>query len=429
MRKYNKTIFALSTPKQKSALGVFRISGKDSLKTINKITRNKKIKPYRTNLLKIYNSEKEIIDQTIIVFYKAPKSYTGEDLVEISCHGGLATIKKISSLLVENGLKPAEPGEFTKRALLNDKININEAESINDLVNSETEGQRKIAIRNLNGELDEYIEKLTSKLIKIIADTEAIIDFADEDLPPETLKTIKEQNKNIIKDIKGTIKQSNLASLMSSGFNITILGKPNTGKSSFINFINNKEVSIVTNIPGTTTDLVSCSLEINENKYTFFDTAGIRNYKNIIEKIGIQKSIEKAKNSNLNLVFLEKKEKTKYKNIPNKIFIKSKYDKTKKKYPDAHNISSITGYGISSLLRKIVKKTQNKITNETVFSRERHLLKLKNTLKILQNVDFKRIDTAAEDLRASLKEIKHINEKFDIEKILDIVFSDFCIGK
>ncbi len=429
MRKYNKTIFALSTPKQKSALAVFRISGKDSYKAISKITGNKKIKPFKTNLVKIYNNNKEIIDQTITVFYKAPKSYTGEDLVEISCHGGLATIKKITSLLIETGLRPAEPGEFTKRSLLNDKININQAESINDLVNSETESQRKIAIRNLNGDLDNYIQELTKKITKIIADTEAIIDFADEDLPKEILKKVIEQNKNIIKNIKKTISQSEIASSITSGFVITILGKPNTGKSSFINYINNKEVSIVTNIPGTTTDLVSSSLEINENKYTFFDTAGIRKYKNIIEKIGIEKSLEKANKSDLNLIFLEKNEKSKYKNIPNKIFIKSKLDKTKKRILDAHNISSITGQGIDTLLKKVVKKTQKKTLDETIFSRERHLFKLKNALKIMENIDFKKIDTAAEDLRASLKEINNINEKFDIEKILDIIFSDFCIGK
>ena len=247
-----------------------------------------------------------IVDQTLTTLFKSPKSYTGEDMAEISCHGSISVINKITKTLLKKQIRLAEPGEFTKRALMNDKLSVLEAETINDLINAETENQRKIAIGNLSGNLDKFINELSYKLKKLLADIEAIIDFADEDLPKEIYKNIREQNKNIYNQIENIIKKSSLSKQIHSGFMITIIGKPNTGKSSFINYINNKEVSIVTNIPGTTTDLVSSTVDIQGDKYTFIDTAGIRKYKNLIEKIGIEKSLESAEKSDLNIVFLKK---------------------------------------------------------------------------------------------------------------------------
>ena len=276
MKPFKDTFFALATQKGKSGIAVFRVSGKDSHKIIKSISSKKKFKSNTVTLNNILDG-KNIIDQTLTTFFKSPKSYTGEDMVEISCHGSVSVINKITKTLLKKQIRYAEPGEFTKRALLNDKLSVLEAETINDLVNAETENQRKIAIGNLSGNLDKFIDDISKKLKKLLADVEAIIDFTDEDLPQEILKSIKEQNKNICKQIENTLKKSSLSSKIYDGFKITIIGKPNTGKSSFINYINNKEVSIVTNIPGTTTDLVSSTLDIKGDKYTFIDTAGIEN--------------------------------------------------------------------------------------------------------------------------------------------------------
>ena len=286
-----------------------------------------------------------------------------------------------------------------------------------------------MVIGNLSGNLDKFVNEISNKLKKLLADIEAIIDFADEDLPKEIYKNIKEQNRNIIKKIDNIIKKSSLSRKIFSGFTITIIGKPNTGKSSFINYINNKEVSIVTSIPGTTTDLVSSSLEIQGDKYTFIDTAGIRKYKNLIEKIGIERSLESAEKSDLNIVFLKNNEKKKYSKIKSKIFVKSKYDTNKKKVNGAHSISSLTGYGIESLIKAISTKLKKKPISGTVFSRERHIENLNKSLILLKFLDLKEIDIAAENVRRSIMYIDGINQKFDIEKILDIIFSDFCIGK
>jgi len=350
-------------------------------------------------------------------------------MVEISCHGSISVINKITKTLLKKHIRLAEPGEFTKRALMNDKLSVLEAETINDLVNAETENQRKIAIGNLSGNLDKLVNEISNKQKKLLADIEAIIDFADEDLPKEIYKNIREQNKNIYKQIENIIKRSSLSRQIHNGFKITIIGKPNTGKSSFINYINNKEVSIVTNIPGTTTDLVSSTLDIQGDKYTFIDTAGIRKYKNLIEKIGIERSLESAEKSDLNIVFLKNNEKKNYSKIKSKIFVKSKYDTNKKKISGVHSISSVSGYGIEPLIKTISSKLKKKPISGPVFSRERHMESLKKSLILLKNLDLKEIDIAAENVRRSIMYIDGINQKFDIEKILDIIFSDFCIGK
>ncbi len=429
MRKNSDKIFALATKKSKSAIALFRLSGSTSIKSITKITNKKTIKEKTPTVCYILNKNKEIIDQVIITVFKKPKSYTGEEMVEISCHGSVAIINKINETLIANNFRTAEPGEFTKRALLNDKLTVLEAESINDIVNAETENQRRIAIKNFTGGLEEFVENISTKIMKLLADVEAIIDFVDEELPKDLYKKIKEQKKNIVNLLEKTIEQSLLSKEIFSGYTITLIGKPNTGKSSFINYINNKEISIVTNIPGTTTDLITSILDINGNKYTFIDTAGIRKYRNLIEKIGIEKSLKSATKSDLNIVFLKNKEINSYKSIKNKIFVKSKFDINKIKIKGIHNISSKSGYGVKNLLNKISKKLENNVIEDAIFSRERHVNSLKKALINLKKTNFKEIDISAENIRNSLTSIRGINQKFDIEEILDIIFSDFCIGK
>ncbi len=428
MKASKEIIFALATQRGKSGIAVFRVSGKGSHTIIKSISSKKKFKTNFATLNDLLDG-KSVVDQTLTTFFKSPKSYTGEDMVEISCHGSISVINKITKTLLKKQIRLAEPGEFTKRALMNDKLSVLEAETINDLVNAETENQRKIAIGNLSGNLDKLVNEISNKQKKLLADIEAIIDFADEDLPNEIYKGIREQNKNIYKQIENIIKRSSLSRQIYNGFSITIIGKPNTGKSSFINYINNKEVSIVTNIPGTTTDLVSSTLDIKGDKYTFIDTAGIRKYKNLIEKIGIQRSLESAEKSDLNIVFLKNNEKKNYSKIKSKIFVKSKYDTDKKKISGVHSISSVSGYGIEPLIKIISSKLKKKPIYGPVFSRERHMEGLKKSLELLKGLDLKEIDIAAEDVRRSIMYIDGINQKFDIEKILDIIFSDFCIGK
>jgi len=427
------TIFALSTPRGKSAIAVFRISGLESHKIIKKISTNKKTTINKALLNYILDNNNSRIDQTLTTYFKSPKSFTGEDMVEISCHGSYAVIKKISKILIKKGLRIAEPGEFTRRALENNKLDLTKVEALEDLINANTEKQRELALRGLEGNLTDYSLGLLKKLKKILANIEAIIDFMDEDLPRNLRYRIKEQNKNIINSIEETIIKSSNASSIRNGFIIAVIGKPNTGKSLFVNHISGRDVSIVTSLPGTTTDLIESLVEIKGYQLRFVDTAGIRKHRNSIEKIGIMKTFEASKKSDLNVIFLKNNEKNQYSKINNKVFVRSKHDLRNFLLKDKEiiSISSKTGYGISKLLNKtiniLVKNNQNEIP---IISRERQLLKLKKCLKHLKSFNLnKNTDMAADDIRSAIKEIEEIYHKFDIEQILDIIFSDFCIGK
>ncbi len=433
MIKQKEIIFALATPKGKSALAVFRVSGKNSHKVIRKISSNKKITPKKTNLTYFCNTKMKPIDKTLTTYFKSPKTYTGEDMVEVSCHGSVAIINKITTTLLDSGIRPAEPGEFTKRALENDKLDITQVEGLSDLIDAETEKQRQVAFQNLEGHVSDYSKKLNNKMMKMLADTEALIDFVDEDLPKNIIRKIQEQNRNIIKEIEKTLSLSKISKPIKNGFLITVLGKPNTGKSSFINYISGRDVSIVTNIPGTTTDSIESQLEIDGYKFRFVDTAGIRKHKNTIEKIGIEKAYKSAIISDLNLVFLEDLETDLYEKIPNKIFIQSKQDihKSKNNLKKTSKISSITGYGIKKLINRIKKSILGAdLEKIPLFSRERHIKNMEKCLKTLKSINFKKsVDMTAYDIRSAIRENQEIYQKFDIEKILDIIFSDFCIGK
>ena len=433
MIREKNPIYALATSKTRSAIAVFRISGKGSHKIITKISSNKKWKANTAKINYLVDENNEKIDKTLTTFFKKPKTYTGEDMVEISCHGGLAIINKISDILNKSGLREAEPGEFTKRSLQNNKIDLTQAEGVSDIVNAETEKQRILALNNVDGHTSSFSKELNKKVMKLLADTGALIDFSDEELPDNTLSNIKEQNKNIIRIIKKSLLRSKIAKPLREGFLVSVIGKPNTGKSSFINYISQREVAIVTSIPGTTTDSLEIQIDIDGYKFRFIDTAGIRKHKNIIEKIGIEKAHKTTLISDINLVFLNSVEKSKYSKINNKIFVRSKFDIRKKKVLDKEiiDISSKNGHGIKKLIQNIKKRlTITDAEKIPIFSRERHIEKITNCLKILESINFKSSpDKIAEDIRAALKENTQIYEKFDIEKILDIIFADFCIGK
>jgi len=431
MSNYKDTIYALSTPTGKSAIAIIRISGKQSLEVLKKISLIKKILPNKTRLTFLKFKE-EIIDQVLVVFYKKPKSFTGEEMVEINCHGSTAIITKISNILETLGVRLAEPGEFTRRSLMNDKLDLPQTEGLVDLINSETEKQRSMAMSVLSGKLNMFVNEISGQLRLMLANTEALIDFSDEDLPRNVLSNVLEQNKNIIKKIEKEIINSEISKTIRDGFVVSLVGKPNTGKSSFINYVSKKEVSIVTNIPGTTTDAVTSAIDIGGYKFTFIDTAGLRKYKNKIEEIGIKKTKEIILNSDLSLVFLEKKETKKYIEIKNKIFVRSKLDKRRvlRVEKNTLNISSKTGEGTTKLLGKIKKKLIKNINNEPILSRERHLGIMRRVLFELKSIKSNdNLDITAFKFREALRISLEINQKFDIEGILDIIFKDFCIGK
>ena len=362
-------------------------------------------------------------------------------MVEISMHGGSAVVKRfIKDYVKNNNSRMAKPGEFTRRAFENNKLELTQVEAIADIVNSETEIQRKQAISHLSGFFFTKSKKIFNNLKKTLANIEAVIDFADEELPKNLYKEIGEQIKNNIKETNSLISTANIGKSIRSGFLVVILGKPNTGKSSFINYISGKDISIVTNIPGTTRDLLESFLDIKGLPIRFVDTAGIRSaYKkssklNKVEKIGIDLAFKAADEADLNLVFVEKKSDIAlFKKFKNTVFVKAKQDLSESKFisNNFYNISSKTGFGVDKLLKIINKKISPKaLKEEGYISRERHLKCIEKVNTQLKNAkNNKNIDLIAEDIRISIKELGNLFGNVDIEDILDIIFSDFCIGK
>ena len=435
MATKQKTIYALSTPPGKSAVAIIRLSGPLSYNLVKKMSSNM---PKKTNIATLNNlltRQKKIIDQTITTYFKSPKSYTGEDMVEISIHGSGAVIKKILSIFSEEKeIKLSKPGEFTRRAFENNKLDLTQVEAVSDIVNAETEMQRTQAINHLSGIFFEETKKMFFSLKKVLADIEASIDFGEEDLPLNLILKTKEQIKNTIAKIKKILKNSKTGISIRDGFLIPIIGKTNTGKSSFINNVSGRNMAIVTNIPGTTRDTIESFIDISGFPVKLLDTAGIRKSKNIVEKIGVKKALEASKSADINLVFIKnKKDISHCKDIPNPIFVMSKQDISKNKFKGVgfYNISSKDNYGIDSLLDLIAGKLMKKTNKENIhISRERHIKCLEETLFHLESSKIpKNTDIFAEDIRLALKNISSLFGGVDIEDMLDIIVSDFCIGK
>ena len=435
MTDKNLTIYALSTPPGKAAIAIIRISGILSYSSIKNISVNMPKKQNIATYNKIKINTGEIIDETITTYFKAPKSFTGEDMVEISIHGGVAVIKKILEILSKiKGLRLATSGEFTRRAFENNKLDLTQVEAIADIVNAETEMQRKQAIGHLSGNFFKKTKDIFESLKKILANVEAVIDFSEEDLPTNLINGIKEQIKNNIRDIQEVLRNKASGLSIRDGFLIAILGKPNAGKSSFINNISGRDVAIVTNQPGTTRDLIEVFVDIYGYPIRFVDTAGIRKSSDFVEKIGVERAISISKEADINVVFVNNEKDTlDFKNIKKPTFVRSKQDINGGVFEENkfYNISSTTNYGIEDFLKKIKEKLDKKIPNENIsISRERHAKCLYDVVLCLKkSQEPKNIDIFAEDIRQAVKSLSSLFGGLDIEEILDIIFSDFCIGK
>ena len=373
----------------------------------------------------------------MISYFKAPKSYTGEDMIELSVHGGSAVIQKLSKVFNETKLcRPAEQGEFTRRAFENNKLDLIQVESIADLINSETDAQREQALEHLGGGLSKKIKKWSKQIKKILANVEAAIDFPEDEIPKGIIKNNKEQTKNIIKELIYFLNDNNYGERIRSGFKISIVGKPNTGKSSLINYLAKREIAIVSKIPGTTRDIIELRYDIKGLPVTFYDTAGLRKTKRKIEKLGVNKAIKSSKNSNINLVLIKNSKEIKdyQKKLNNIIFAFSKNDILPNRIVSKESISfsSKTGKGINELLDILHLKliSQNNFIENIHVSRERQRKMLENCLKCLKrSINIEQLDIMAEEIRHSLIYLSKIIGNYDIEEILDIIFDEFCIGK
>jgi len=445
------TIYALSTPPGVSGIAIVRLSGNNSLTIAKDIVRGKIEKPRMALLKTLYDSKKEIIDEGIVIWYPKGQSYTGDDLVEFHVHGSKAVINKfLNELSLRADCQLAEPGEFTKQAFLNNKINLYEAESIADLLNAETEGQRVQALRLKNS--SPLFMKWRERILDVMSKCEAAIDFSEEDLPPSILEGNYEKINEINAEIETMLNDAKVGEIMREGFKIAIFGPPNSGKSSFLNLLARRKAAIVSEVKGTTRDVIEVHFQIKNFPVILSDTAGIRSAKNKIEKIGIDLALKQIKNSNLNILILDgtiknishdiKKlinqktliiiNKQDKKNFNEKPILKNLKDEN---FLAIHKMSTITKFGYKNLIEDLEKILDNLYDNQsdTLISRSRHrnLLEktskhLKNYLKISRSND---VEKVAEELRIASNYLGEIVGFIGVEEVLGRIFKDFCIGK
>jgi len=442
------TIYSLSSGPGISGIAVIRVSGKKTTNIIKLITGQKLPEPRTAILRKIYKIDtNELIDEGIILWFPGPKSYTGEDMAEIQVHGSTAVINAILSTISHVGnCRLAEPGEFTKLAFQNGKINLLKAESIADLISAETEIQRQQAIKIMNGKSADQFNFLREKLLKILSYVEAKIDFPDEDLPNNILNEIKSSSNEIIKKVEKILNDQKVGERIREGFKIAILGPTNAGKSSLMNYLSKRDVAIVSEIAGTTRDVIETHLNIDGYPVIISDTAGIRDSKDEIEKKGIKLSLERAEEVDLKLVVVEAKnldftEILKRLLDENAILVINKSDLLKNDISlDIKKINHVLisikdNQNIDELILKIKNHLKNKFitSDDILITRERHRQHLQQCLDHLKNFNQKKdlqdFDKAAEDLRLASRHLGMIVGKVDVEEILGSIFKDFCIGK
>lgn len=446
----NDTIVAISTALGEGAISIIRVSGDDAIKIINPLFDGKDLEKASSHTINyghiVYNGE--IIDEVLLSIMKAPKTYTKEDVIEINTHGSIAVVNKIMEILLLEGCRLAEPGEFTKRAFLNGRIDLTESEGVMDLINSETELTRKMAINELSGNVSRLITDTREDIISLISNIEVNIDYPEyEDIEVVTINKIREKVREIKEKLLKTLKLSEDGKILKNGIKTVILGKPNVGKSSLLNALLEEEKAIVTDVKGTTRDIVEGSILVGGVKLNLIDTAGVRKSDNIVEKIGIEKSLNLIDEAELVLLILDAScplseedkyllEKTKDKK---RIIIMNKIDlKLNNSYmDDVIKISAKNNEGIEDI-KDAIKELFNVGTfmskNLTFFTNVRQISLLKSAIKFLEDVEQgikeeREIDMIEIDLKLVWEKLGDIIGANYTEELIDNLFSRFCLGK
>ncbi|MBT4878341.1 MAG: tRNA uridine-5-carboxymethylaminomethyl(34) synthesis GTPase MnmE [Alphaproteobacteria bacterium] len=433
------TIFAPINSILKASVITIRISGCKALEFYNIFSIKNNITPRYSTLCALTHNSK-LIDKALVVYYKAPNSFTGEDIIEVSLHGSLSIYKQVIEILTNiDGYRFAEAGEFTKRAFLNNKLDLLQAEAVNDLVNANTVKQSDKALEQLEGKNSNYFIKLREKLIEVRAYIEAFIDFPDEEIPISKLAEINNIVKSIKKDFINLIKNFKKEKAIIHGIQISIIGPVNAGKSSLINYLAGKDVSIVSNIAGTTRDVIEVNLDLSGYLVTLIDTAGIRvKSKDEIEKIGIEKTKEKANNSDLKIILLSADQLDEHENYKeyideNSLLVINKSDLSSNcSLTNALTISVKHQKNLDLLLNRLQSliELQYNSDNNVSINKERHYIIINEIIAELNKVDLNGdLIFTAEILRRCTDLLGKITGIIDIEDVLDKIFTSFCIGK
>ena len=446
----NDTICAISTALGVGAISIIRVSGEEAISKVANLFDGKNLTEVESHTIHYGHivSNGEVIDEVLVTVLKAPKTYTKEDIVEINSHGGILTTKKVLEVLIENGIRLAEPGEFTKRAFLNGRLDLSQAEAVNSLIKSKTDLERKLALNTLSGKVSKKINKVRGIIVELLANIEVNIDFPEyEDALEITLENLPPKLKEIKTELENLLEESKIGKIVENGIKVAIVGRPNVGKSSILNALLKENKAIVTDIAGTTRDIVEGSVELKGIALKFIDTAGIRKTEDIIEKIGVDKSIEALNSADLVIHVLNNNEELT--NEDKKIMEKIK-DKTHITFANKSDLPTklkidvdmIKGNtmdinGLDKLKDKIVElfdleKINNSNLEVVSSAREIGLIKeaLNSINQALDNINVSLpVDMIAIDIKKAWDLLGEITGESYQDELLDTLFSQFCLGK
>jgi tRNA modification GTPase len=423
------TIFALASAQGRAGVSVIRLSGPDAKKVVAKFVSNLP-KDRVAGLRILTDGTGEPLDHALVLCFDGPRSFTGEDVVELHLHGSIAVVQSVLRVLGDSGLaRLAEPGEFTRRALENGRMDLAQVEGLADLIESETETQRKQALRVVTGHLGALVEQWRSSLIRAAALIEATIDFVDEDVPVDVTPEVRELLIGVKSDLISEIAGSKVAERIRVGFEVAIVGAPNAGKSTLLNAMAGRDAAITSDIAGTTRDVIEVRMDLMGLPVTILDTAGLRDGQDEIEVIGINRALERARNADLRVFLAGDNEVLPLAQQPDDIRVTPKADIT------GSGVSGITGQGVSELLNEIQRILEQRSSQAGLATHERHRIAMQSTLTVLDvvlplvDLGPEHYDIAAEELRSAIRSLEALVGRIDVENLLDEIFSSFCLGK
>lgn len=426
------TIFALSTAPGKAGVAIIRVSGVGAFQAVQALVDSLPA-PRRSGLRTVKSPDGDVLDTALVLTFEAGHSFTGETTVEIQCHGSRAVVSAILDALGrQDGLRPAQPGEFTRRALENETLDLAQVEGLADLIDAETEAQRKQAVRVLSGELGARAEDWRRKLIRAAALLEATIDFADEDVPedvsPEVLELLESVRAELDREVAGV----GCAERIREGFEVAIVGAPNVGKSTLLNALAGRDAAITSEVAGTTRDVIEVRMDLSGLPVTLLDTAGLRATEDEVESIGVDRAMKRAEAADLRVFLVEPGQQPALPPYEEDLVLIGKADLHG--YPE-NSISGVTGHGVPTLIEQISNTLASRAANAGVATRLRHKHALvSGSASLVRATDLlafggEHTDLSAEELRSAVRSLDSLVGRVDIETVLDEIFSSFCLGK
>ncbi len=441
------TIVAIATANGIGSISIVRISGVNALEIATKISKKTTFQPRLASLSSLYDINNEVIDEALVLYFKAPFSFTGEDVIEFQCHGGFAVANMLVNEVLKHGARIANPGEFSKRAFFNNKIDLTKAEAISKIIEARSEDAVKLLARQLKGELTNFVNEIREDLLFMLAYTEVSIDYAEDDLPTDIFEQIKNKMEKIIVKLSNTLDASKRREGMIEGFKVAIIGKPNVGKSSLLNKLLNYDRAIISDIAGTTRDTIEESVKIGTHIIKIVDTAGIRDASDVIEKIGIEKSIKAISEADIVIALFDNSKicddedekiielinensNKQILKVLNKSDLKNLFDKTK--IDDFIELS--TNEDINPLIKKIeIILDSNTHSDEMTLISKRQIISVENTLyniNLSKNpLDSGELEFFAHYITEALEQISSITRPYENDQMLDVMFGEFCLGK